>query len=391
MKCLDEGRLQAYLDGEVSRKERKEIAVHLEHCRQCQTLLKEMKTLDDWVRLRLEGSFALPSQPLTIQTDQAWERFNRHLQESEAKKPLPHTTQTHKKMKWGWKNMKQGTKRWISGIAAAGIIVGSFSIPQVQAAASEFLSIFRVKQVEFVKVTEDDLSQMANWLDERKAGTLDLKGLGKVWTNAGDAKQGQNQTYQTAEQAMKVGHAVPSLPKGYTVIEVNVQQPVTVNLKLNTDAVNKMLRQLQTGVSLDAKLNGKVFALDVPKQVQMQIKDERGAYIEFAEINPVNLRADKGVDLAELRKALLSLPFLPENIKKQLIDINDFDSTLPVPVFDRGGKIKEVKINGANGMVQSDQMGSSVFWEKDGKLRVLTNYQTNGDSQQLVRLAQQMN
>ncbi|MCC3377979.1 zf-HC2 domain-containing protein, partial [Cohnella sp. REN36] len=68
-----------------------------------------------------------------------------------------------------------------TGAAAAGIVLGSFTIPQVQVAASSFLSIFRVDQVEMVKLTQTDISEIENWMANGENGVKEIKGIGKVW------------------------------------------------------------------------------------------------------------------------------------------------------------------------------------------------------------------
>src|ERR1700730_4363815 len=83
MTCQFTARLQFYMDGELSRIERKEIALHLETCRDCRMALNELKQLSEWVDIALlESLTPLPEeQTLQANIDDAWTLFQSKLQE----------------------------------------------------------------------------------------------------------------------------------------------------------------------------------------------------------------------------------------------------------------------------------------------------------------------
>ncbi|MFC4077542.1 anti-sigma factor family protein [Salinithrix halophila] len=389
MTCKDEGLLQAYIDGELARNERKEMAMHIEQCSDCQSKLNQMKESEDWIRIVMEESFSHPSQPVRIDPEDAWARFQQRLaDDGEYEKPEKNKGITP--MKRGWDHMKKSTKRWISGVAAAGVLLGAFSIPQVQAAASEWLSVFRLSQVEYVKVTEQDLQKTQDWLDNQQVGSLDLKGLGKVRTEGN--KKDQIQSFDNYSQAEKAGHSLPKLPKGYESEEVAVHLPYTIHFQLNTKNINKLMKTMETGVQLDENLNGKSFNVTIPKYVALRLTDKDSSdSIEYMEGDAPEIKVEKGVDVDQLRKTLLSLPFVPENIKTQLMAM-DWQKTLPIPVFEeQGKKVREVNIDGEKGIIQKDGWMSTLLWQKDGKIRVLSIYDKKATKDQLIQLAQQFN
>ncbi|MFC7440210.1 anti-sigma factor [Laceyella putida] len=391
MVCKDQAQLQAYLDGELTRNERKQMALHLEQCPECQALLTEMKELEDWTRINIRESFPHTDSSLVIDGDEAWSRFTGRLETSESQMKQPILIQKQSAKNGRWKHMKKSTKRWISGVAAAGAVLGSLSIPQVQAAASELLSVFRVDQVEFVKLTEKDLESVERFLESKNVGSLDLKGMGKIRIE-GDQKEEGVRHFDSYEQAVKSGEALPKIPADAKAVgEVTVQESRTIHFQLDTDKVNKLLHQLNSGVKLDDKLNGKTFSVEVPKQLDLNLISDKGEF-QYSITNIPQIQVEKDVDIIKLRQTILSLPFIPENIKSQLVDINDWQHTLPIPVYGERDKVREVQINGVKGIVvQGPTTGwETLIWQKDGKIHSLTNYSDQVKMDQLIEMARKM-
>ncbi|TCP69208.1 anti-sigma factor family protein [Baia soyae] len=386
MVCKDEMLMQAYLDGELTRDERKQIALHIEKCPECLARMNEMKDLEDWARIHITDSFPRVDEALSIDVDRAWVGVSEQIEIEEKQMRQPIQIQ-EKSVKGRWTNMKRNTKRWISGVAAAAVVIGGFSIPQVQAAASDLLSVFRVNKVEMVKLTEKDLQDMESFLQNKELGNLDLKGMGKIWTE-GEQKKDRDRQYDTYEQAVKKGESLPKKPEGYEVEHINVTDPMKVNFQLNTEKVNKVLKQLGAKVDLESKLNGKTFSVEVPKTTEMTLKAKNHDFRYMVASTP-QLTVDKDVDVAKLRDSILSLPFIPTDLKKQLMAIQDWQNTLPIPVVEGMGKTTEVQVNGTKGLMMKEERGAAVLlWQKDGKIHTLSVYQNGSD--QLIELAKKL-
>ncbi|SFX20286.1 Putative zinc-finger [Thermoactinomyces sp. DSM 45891] len=386
MICKDEMLMQAYLDGELTRDERKQIALHIEKCPECLARMNEMKDLEDWARIHITDSFPRVDEALYIDVDRAWDHVSEQVEIQEKQMRQPIQIQ-EKRMKGRWKNMKKNTKRWISGVAAAAVVIGGFSIPQVQAATSELLSAFRVDKVELVKLTEKDLQHMEAFLQNKELGKLDLKGMGKIWTE-GEQKKDRHREYDTYEQAVKKEDALPKKPEGYTVSNINVTDPMKIHFQLNTEKVNKVLKQLGAKVGLENKLNGKTFSIEVPKTTMLSLRDTTYDFHYMVASTP-QLRVDKDVDVAKLRDSILSFPFIPTDLKRQMMAIQDWQSTLPIPVVEGMGKVSEVQVNGAKGVMMKEEHGAAVLlWQKDGKIHTLSVYQNGAD--RLIELAKKL-
>ena len=358
MTCYDMGMLQAYLDGEASRNEKKQIMKHLESCQNCREKMDELKSLHSFCVETLDVI------NVTIDADQAWTKFEKNLQHNgnqniKEKREL-------KKSK-GWRSMKTKTKRYlISGVAAA-TIFGSFAIPQVQVGASQFLSLFRVDQFEMVKLTQNDLQEIENWMSENQEGALDLKGIGKMERSE---TTGEPKYFETYQAAVDAGYKVPTLGE-FDPVEVTVTPVSTITFTLNVEKANQLLTQLGSEHLFEASLDGKPFSVTTFEGIHTAY-NMNDQHITYMRTKSPEINVPEGVSVGELRTTLLSLPFLPENVKTQLAGIENFETTLPIPLVEtEGSKVSEVTVGGAQGFVVESEQGSALVWNENGNIHMI--------------------
>lgn len=72
------GFIQAYIDGELSDRTRKEFTKHIDTCSACQELLLEITKLNQWEDVKLEEATVHSSKEIEIDVDQAWKVFESH-------------------------------------------------------------------------------------------------------------------------------------------------------------------------------------------------------------------------------------------------------------------------------------------------------------------------
>lgn len=381
MKCVDTGFIQAFLDGECSSKESKQFLLHLEYCETCRIQLDELSALDSWTREKIEHAFS-ETNDVKVNTEAAWQRFAQSIEKTTDTYALERQTITNRAtIRRSWNQMNKQTKRWVTGASAAAVLAVSLSFPQVQAAANDFLSIFRMDKVEFVKVTQEDLQELEQWIANGNVGEMELKGIGKIWIDENDQEklEQRNHYYNSKEAAVKAGVKLPELPKDVTVDSVDVNSPYTMYMEIDADRANKLLAQLQVEARFDEKLSGKRFSLKIPQMqhVWMTVGEEN---IGYSVVDAPELSAPEGVDLAQLRETLLALPFIPDQVKKQMISIEDWQHTLPVPYMADGeSEMKEVKVNGQNGMLITGKYNSHLMWQQDGQIHMLEGSEKNTD------------
>ncbi|MFD2370769.1 anti-sigma factor family protein [Brevibacillus sp. GCM10020057] len=391
MNCADAGLMQAYLDGECSSETSLQISEHVSQCEQCRQLMAELSALDAWTRETMEQGLFRGAEQVQVDTEAAWQRFADRLgQNAGTASTLAHSAQKQVR-KRSWKNMNKTTKRWVTGASAAAVLAVSLSFPQVQAAASDFLSIFRMDKVEFVKVTQDDLQQVEAWMSSGKAGEMELKGIGKISIKEDGQKDKEARMYDSREDAEKAGVKLPKLPKlpqGLDVDSVEVRPAFTVQLEVNVEKANKLLAQLAVDQRFDEKLDGKPFELKVPEMHSIWLNKGKER-LNYTVVDTPELQAPEGVDLEQLRETILSLPFIPDNVKKQMLGIKDWQHTLPVPYMTgKDSKMKEVRVHGASAILRTSENYNQIVWQQDGRIHMLEGSDTKADD--LLQLAGEM-
>ncbi|GED69155.1 hypothetical protein BRE01_28570 [Brevibacillus reuszeri] len=392
MKCADAGFIQSFLDGECSLQESEQFMAHLESCTECSKQLEELSALDSWTRRALEQQLFRPTDQVKVNTEAAWQTFSQRIGQHPGSVSQNRTTHKEHVAKRRWKNMNTKTKRWVTGTSAAAVLLVSLSIPQVQAAANDFLSIFRMDKVEFVKVTQNDLQQVEGWLNSGQAGEMELKGIGKLWIDEevqGKIDKGEhNQYYNSREAAEKAGLKLPALPNDMTIEGVDVSSPYTIHFEMNAEKANKLLAQLKVENRFDEKLSGKRFSLHVSNMQNIWMKNDKDS-ISYSIVSAPELQAPEGVDMAQLRDTMLSLPFIPDNVKKQMLSIDDWQHTLPLPyVEDKESKMKDVKVHGQAGVFITNSYSKQLIWQENGQIHTLGG--SNTSEEELLALAKNM-
>jgi len=284
--------------------------------------------------------------------------------------------------------MNKRTKQWVTGVSTAAAVAVALTIPQVQAAAKDLLSIFRVDKVAFVKVTQDDLQQAESWLSSGKAGELELSGIGKISIDETSQKGDGPVWYESKEEAEKAGVKLPALPDDVSVKGVDVRGSHRVQFEIDTEKANRLLEQVGMDKRFDDKLDGKPFSLQIPQSMNLYLKSGDDEFT-YNVVDALKLQAPEGVDLAELRDTVLALPFIPENVKKQMVNLDDWQHTLPLPyVEDKDSQVKEVKVNGGDGLLIESPYRSYLIWQQNGSIHMLDGAENNAE--QLMSFAKKV-
>jgi hypothetical protein len=281
--------------------------------------------------------------------------------------------------------LKTTTKRLlITGVTAAAI-VSSFAIPQVRVEANEFLSLFRVNQLEMVKLTQNDISEIENWVRENKEGSLNLAGIGKLEMSE---TAGERTFYETYHSAVEAGYSVPKFGE-YEVEGVSVTPATTITFTLNIEKANQLLSQLGSEQQFEAALDEQPFSVSTYDAIQTdyRLNEQR---IRYMRTKSPEIIVPEGVSIDELKATLLSLPFLPENVKTQLADIDHIETTLPIPHVEReGSTMTEVRVGDTPGFVVESDEDSYMVWQEDGNIHVIYTQSKMGAAE-LIDLTKQM-
>ena len=138
MTCYEMGSVQSYIDGELSREERKQFIKHLDKCKKCQNLLIELTELNQWEHSTLAEEKLHEAPEINIDVEKAWQTFNSYNQTNN----VLSTNQTIERKQGVFSNMNKKSKRFMYTAVAAVCVFTIAMIPQVQVAATNIASYF---------------------------------------------------------------------------------------------------------------------------------------------------------------------------------------------------------------------------------------------------------
>ncbi|MFC0524371.1 anti-sigma factor family protein [Pontibacillus salicampi] len=377
MRCSDLGSLQAYLDDELSREDKKQVMQHLRECSICRQYVQELKELEHTMDTHFGES------DMDMDVEAAWSRFENQItserttRDAEANVEVKREDMTYERK--GWDNMKQKTKGWLIAGVTAATLVGSLAIPQVQVAADNFLSIFRVNQMEIVKITESDLNQMESEIRNLEDGTIDLKGVGEIETKT----EGEIKSFDSLEKAEQAGYSLPQINQAEVKHDLMVKPSSTITFQLNVEDANAMLQQIGSDNQLDNSLDGKPFSLKLAESYEATYETEDNRQFMYQNMGAPEISVPKGASVDEIRSILTELPFLPENIKSQINSIDNLEKTLPIPYMqDRNHEMNEIDIQGSKGYAVAAEYANFVVWQSGEEFHILESY--NQDEEALT-------
>lgn len=353
--CYDEGMIQAYIDGELSPKEIQEVCKHLETCEICRDRFDDLKKIDAFVK----GRIALKEISNPLNSEMAWERFRRKLGKKSYERQ-------------GVFYMMRKYKKLLSGTAAAVLISSAIWVAPVRDAAADFLSIFRVSQFKTVTLTYDDLASIQDQLEEKGLKDIDLKQYGKIKIDGGEMKKEyQIDDGSSLDKALKsiedeVGISIfpPEAPKGFKLTNIRVSNPARIDITPDVKNLNQLISTFGGSAFFPEALDGKKFTISINNDILLlyESSSEQEGVTQDIIIQKTKLpdiHVPDGVDMDAVRHAVISLPFIPENLRKQLADIKDWKTTLPVPVGE-DTDVKEINVNGNRGVFMSVKHIDSV-------------------------------
>ncbi|MDN5345027.1 MAG: hypothetical protein PWQ18_1141 [Clostridia bacterium] len=354
--CPEEGLLEAFLDGELDTEMTARVAGHLAGCPACRRRLQDLEELAGRVRATLQA----------YQRDT--EAAGRCLR-APGPGSLAHRYQPLTKTR-GIANMIRQHK-WFSGVAAAVLALAVFlSWAPGRSLAAQFLNIFRMEKIQVVKITPEDMAQL-NQLFNGEGGEAAIKNFGRVEVKRPPAGRVAADPGQVeALSGLKLD--LPATLAGRNRVAISVEQSPTVTFTPDVEKLNSYL-QKHGGVLLPADLAGQSFTLSIPPLVRADYGQPGKGFTLYAS-RDLTIDAPQGVDLVTLRQALLNLPFLPDNLRRQLAAINDWQHTLPIPGT-REMAAREITVNGNQGVYFSDGATNGkiiLAWRQGNSWRAIT-------------------
>ncbi|MHB8157636.1 MAG: anti-sigma factor family protein [Desulfocucumaceae bacterium] len=358
--CYDEGLLQSYIDGELPAREAEGIPDHVSSCEECGSLYRRLLDNDSIVRNSME--VLLVSDRDRFNAELAWSKLKLEKIKYEEKK----------KGKW-YNHMNY--KKLVAAAAAVGV-VAMLGFTPVRGMAAEFLTIFRVENVKTITITPEDMRQLESIMKDG-AGGADIKNFGKIEVNG--SQEVVAVTPEEARGAVDFDLKVPAL-EGFSGPSLKKMSGSSVTLAMDVDKVNAALKAFGSQESLPAELNGQEFTMLMPTGIMAEYSGQDGK-IMLGQSRGPTVKTTSGVNVDDIRKALLSIPVLPENLKRQLAAVNDWQHTVLLPV--RDGQATEVMVNGGSGVFISGRNhggsgpSGALVWQSNGVINVLSGDNLN--------------
>lgn len=351
--CYEEGILQAYIDNQLDGAQWWEVNRHLETCQSCRRNLDQLRSNDLFIQdclsvFQKDASETGPAARthLIVVPDRAGNKLLKLLERK-------------------FEFMKN-YKKLVAAAAMAAILFTAFSFPAVRGVASEFLTVFRVESVQTINISQADIQALEKAFHDGD-GKVDIDNFGKVEVTGKQTKVPV--TMAEATESVDFEFKLPP-PGMHGEPELHKITGHTVKLTLDVNNLNAMLQALGSTRTLPDELDGQSFTMNIPTGI-MATYDNNGQRLMVAQSRSPELKTSAGVDVMVIRDALLSIPALPDNLRRQLMALDDWKHTLLIPNID--GSSKEIAVNGTTGVLitegaknQSGERTNSLVWQQNG-------------------------
>jgi hypothetical protein len=270
-------------------------------------------------------------------------------------------------------------QRWrvaMSGLAVALLLMLVLGTPQGRGAAAQFLAQFRSERFAAVALSSGQIANIEQTLSE-------LQHVGRI--SGIDTAPEPRAVASVAEASQRVGFPVlepdpATLPAGIsgTPAEVRVLPAHQVRFTFDLDRARAYYQSLgRNDVSLPERFDGSSLVVNTPPAVLLEyhsadapVDTSFGFGLVVGQAGMVTVDVEGGVTLKELREFLLGLPGLSPETVQQLRAIEDWETTLPVPIPVEQMHWERATIAGSPGLLLNDNtgLGSAALWQRDGRI-----------------------
>ncbi len=270
-------------------------------------------------------------------------------------------------------------QRWrvaMSGLAAALMLMLVLGTPQGRAAAAQFLAQFRGESLAAVPLSARQIANIEDTLSE-------LEHLGAI--RGLDTPPAMRTVASIVESSQFVGFDVlqpdpAALPAGLnsTPTAVRVVPAHEVRFTFDREKARAYYQSIgRSDVSLSERFHGASLVVNTPPAVLLQYRSAgepvdgpSGVGLVIGQAGAITAGAEGGVTLEELRDFLLNLPGLSPETARQLRAIDNWRTTLPIPIPAEQITWQRATIAGSPGLLLNDNtgLGSAAIWQRDGRI-----------------------
>jgi hypothetical protein len=241
----------------------------------------------------------------------------------------------------------------VAGVLALAMIALGALTPAGRAAAADFLASFRAERFQVVTFDPDRPIDSAE----------DVEGLADIADVEVDGPRSGPTVVDTVDEAAGIAGFVPAevtaLPDGAVLSSVQAAAPKTVRLTLRA----------ARAPDLPPALDGSEVIVSVPGMVGAMYEVDGGLLV-VGEAGQLTVETT-GADLADIRAYLLGRPEVPQDLASQLLSIDDWTTTVPIPIPVDEIVWEETTVGGAPGLQLSDPLGAGLLWQVDGRVHAV--------------------
>jgi len=263
-----------------------------------------------------------------------------------------------------WRRRWRGAAAGVAAALALTLLVGT---PGGRTATAQFLAQFRSQRFAVVAIEPG-----------RDRGSLAfLNHLGSL-QGGPRARAAAETVASVAEASQRVGFPVlqpdpATLPAGLAPTP-KIQVWPASEIRFTFDRQKAQAYFQATGhpeVSLPARFDGASLVVAVPAAAFLEYTAPGNSQmLVVGAARELEVGVEGNVSLDELRDFLLGLPGLPPDTVRQLRAIQDWRTTLPIPVPVDQIAWQPVTIAGGPGLLLADNtgVGSGALWQRDGRV-----------------------
>jgi hypothetical protein len=243
-----------------------------------------------------------------------------------------------------WSRVPTGIAAAVVGLLVAALLVFT---PTGRQAAAAFLDQFRAERFEVITLDPED-----SW-----AGMEELANIADVDF---DEAQMEPAEVDSLDEASRIAGFTPTrVPDAGEPEHIVASAPKSLRLTFRAERAP----------NLPPELDGARLIVSVPGTVMMQFGTDQDPLM-VAEAEQLVVDAE-GADLEAIRTYLLNRPEVPEDLARQLLAIDDWTVTLPVPVPVDEIAWRETTVAGQPGLMLEDPMGAGLVWQQDGRIHAV--------------------
>ena len=373
MSGVEDGKLRAYLDGQLSSTESQEIAGHLSQCVRCRERLGQVERSANTVSEELARlSPASPIRDVELALAEIRERTK--------------TGEHVSTRKWRRSLMRTQRNRVWRAIAAGAfvlaILVGVYSFAPTRAIARQLLSVFRVRKFAVIQVnpTESRLEEVGRALEE----TLFINEPEVVV----DEPAVEVSSMEEASALAGFKARMPAYFPGMEAPRIEVKGRSEFVMRFTRDGLVMLLELAGMDSSqLPPELDEGMVTFAAPAMVRIYAPG-----IEVLQVWNPTIQYPEGIDPGLIGEAGLRILGLSPSEARRISETIDWANTMVLPVPADVVEFRELEIAGEKGVVMRSRgteegYRTVLLWQKDDIVYVIGG---NPGPETLVQMAESM-